>query len=618
MGRVIRRTLVWLVLAILVTFVALVVDACQETPVSSGDSGKAFQVDTADVTVAVQPDATLQVTERLRFAFAGSFTGAYRDIPLASGVTLQDIAVSDRVDGNYAAGARTGLGSYDQPGSFGTTELPTGHGIRIVWHYSAQEDGHRTFTLRYHVRGAAKAYGNALVVPWAPWGDQWTQWLNHLTARTEIAKPASAGTGRPIQAWMRPDDLGEEPTVSDAGASIDARRLKPGQQVALTAAFPPGAVRSTSGASKRSGDGLAITRAAEAKAAEGGAVLRLASVVYHAIVPILVLWTALCGLVAFVLFRRSREHSTSVGKYVPGPPSPLPPAVGYALANEGGYTDRAVLATLLDLTDRGWFKAEPTEGKELDLRLSKAADRPAIETLQGYERTVLSFFDDLLGDEGPCELGKLKDRIPKHSSEWRGRWSKMNAELGEAGDDLISWDRDLRKARWYAAIVAVVGYAVVLVLLHQRSGFWAPAVAAGFAGLGLLFLMPSEWLQRRDEASIEAGAQWEAFARWTKDFPNLDDDPPATLALWRRILVYAVAFGTADRVIKSGRIPAPLADSDDGWSSGMLHGYTYGALSGSSFGSGFSSQVAAQSSSGGAGGGGGGGGFSGGGGGGAW
>ena len=132
---------------------------------------------------------------------------------------------------------------------------------------------------------------------------------------------------------------------------------------------------------------------------------------------------------------------------------------------------------------------------------------------------------------------------------------------------------------------------------------------------------PSNWLRRLDPTARERNERWTAFKRWTEDFPRLDDDPPATLKLWRRILVYAVAFGTAERVAKSGRIPAPVAA--EAASSGVWTSYAIGAGFGhsfSGFSSGFASQVAPESSSSGSGGfsGGGGGGFSGGGGGGAW
>ena len=144
-----------------------------------------------------------------------------------------------------------------------------------------------------------------------------------------------------------------------------------------------------------------------------------------------------------------------------------------------------------------------------------------------------------------------------------------------------------------------------------------------WAGLLFIYLLPRTMYKRLDPAARERHAQWASFRRWTEDFPRLDDDPPATLKLWRGILVYAVAFGTAERVAKSGRIPAPVAaeaDTSGSWAFFALSGASWNNDF-NSFSSGFSSQVAPESSSSGGGGGGfsgGGGGFSGGGGGGAW
>ncbi len=617
MRTVIRRLLIWAVVTFVLVIVAAFIEACQDTP--TGDP-KAYDVQRADVTVDVQPDASLVVTERLTFEYSGDFSGAYRDIPLQAGVELSDLTLSDPIEGTYRPGGNTALGSSDDPGKVGTEELEGGGGQggeRIVWHYD-QRDGTREFTLRYRIRGAAKAYRDALIVPWAVWGDQWQFWLDRLTARIRVAQPAT-GDGRPLRAWMRPDDRAVTPQLSSQGASIALDRSKPAEQVTLTAAFAPGVVRSTSGAQRSSGSGLTETAAAE-EAASGSAVRRAASAVANVQPLLLILWTALLGLAAAWLFRAGRERDSGVPEHVAGPPSDLPPAVGYALAHEGDYDDRIVLATLLDLVDRGYYTADATEGKELDLRLSVAEARPPVDALQDYERTVLDFFDRLLAKGGPCELGKLKDRIPKHDSAWRDRWNAMTTALSAAGDDLITWDVDLRGRRSVVALIGVVGYGLLLWAGFQRTGYWSLPVAALFSGLWLLYLLPASWLQRRSPEAMRAGAEWAAFSKWTNDFPRLEDDPPATLALWRRILVYAVAFGTADRVIQSGRIPAPVQQEDDGWSRGLTHGATYSAMSGSSFGSGFSSQVAPEpsSSSSSGGGGGGGGGFSGGGGGGAW
>jgi uncharacterized membrane protein len=292
------------------------------------------------------------------------------------------------------------------------------------------------------------------------------------------------------------------------------------------------------------------------------------------------------------------------------------------MAEEGAYDDRLVLATLLDLVDRGYFEAKPAEGKELDLMLSKPADRPADTGLEKYEGKVMGFFDGLL--DTPCELGKLKDRIPKHSAKWRQKWESMTEALDEVEAGQLGWTRNLVNARTLLAMIAFAVYAVVGLAYFSRTHFVVIPIFFTVAGLAFIYLLPATWLKRMNPASRERNLKWNAFARWTKDFPRLSDDPPATLKLWRRIMVYAVAFGTAERLIGSGRIPEPVVEEASAtglWIGPQFSGMNTGVIASfDGFASGFAGQVAPQSSSSGGGGGfsGGGGGSSGGGGGGAW
>ena len=134
--------------------------------------------------------------EDLTFSYSGFFTGAYRDIPLATDVTAGDVQVSE---GGHGLRARrdTTLGSSDAAGHFGAVRLP--QGLRIVWHYQ-QDGGERTFTLRYRLRGVVIAYDDAVEVAPQVWGDQWKSGLGHPDANVHAAgaRPARApGSSRP-------------------------------------------------------------------------------------------------------------------------------------------------------------------------------------------------------------------------------------------------------------------------------------------------------------------------------------------------------------------------------------------------------------------------------------
>jgi uncharacterized membrane protein len=194
--------------------------------------------------------------------------------------------------------------------------------------------------------------------------------------------------------------------------------------------------------------------------------------------------------------------------------------------------------------------------------------------------------------------------------------------LDQAEEGQISWDRDLTGKRFLVALAVTILLGAVTILVFSRTHHLEIPLIALATTLLLIYALPGSYFKRLYPAARQRQAQWSAFEHWTRDFPRLEDDPPSTLKLWRRILVYAVAFDTAERVVKSGRIPAPVAEEASG--SGIWTGYAVGSGFGhsfSGFSSGFSSQVAPEASSSGGGGGfsgGGGGGFSGGGGGGAW
>ena len=602
-----KRFLLRLIGALLI--IAVVAAASAVIP-AVPTSEKEYEITDAGVSVRLQDDGSLLVHEALPFDFTGSFSGAYRDIPVLDGVQLSDFGVREAGSGRYRPGGNTALGSSDSPGTFGVERME--HGYRVVWHYSAADET-RAFELTYRVTGATKVYDDVVDVAWNVWGSQWDFWLDNLDA--EIA---AASDTAPEQAWVRPRSLGVDPEVgADASVAID--RVTEGEAVGFRAVFPRDAISSTGGAKVEAGDGLAKIEDEEAALDDDyGTIDKLENYATDSalLLSLIVAAAALTATAALVL--AARERDTGVPEYLPEPPEDVPPAVGYAIAHEGDYDQRIVLATLMDLVDRGFYEARPAAGEDLDLEIRRG-ERSGVAGLQPYETETLEFFDELVGDEWVA-LGSMSDRIPKHSSTWRTRWQSLNGSLEDAEEGAISWDRDYRGLRALIALAAMIVFGLLIALIWARSHRIGIPVTGLVATLLLIFVPPSNWLRRLEPAARERNERWSAFEKWTRDFPRLEDDPPATLKLWRRILVYAIAFGTAERVAKSGRIPAPVAD--EAASSGLWTSY---AITSGSFGSGFdgfssgfASQVAPESSSGSGGGGGGGGGFSGGGGGGAW
>ena len=112
-----------------------------------------YDLPSAKVDAVVKRDGSVRVTETITFSFHGSFSGAFRDIPLGPGQSISDVSVAENGI-PYRPGASTVLGSFGPAGSFGDVQLSDRE--RIVWHYSAFDEP-RAFTLSYVLHGVLKS-----------------------------------------------------------------------------------------------------------------------------------------------------------------------------------------------------------------------------------------------------------------------------------------------------------------------------------------------------------------------------------------------------------------------------------------------------------------------------
>ena len=585
--------------------------------------GKSSDVIDADVALRLAGNGDLLVTETLTFDYRGTFQGSYRDIELNHGEVVTDVQVSEG-GRPYQPGGNTALGSFDLPGRFGTQDF--GRFVRVVWHYRATDE-QKTFAISYRVRDGAVAHDDVIGVFWTVWGEQWDFDLEQLSA--SFTDPDLDPTDDRYRVWGHPREVEGETARNEGGATLVAENVPSETGVELRVTLPRAPERNVSGMRVEPGDGLADILAEEKALDEdfNTPYKRFRRWVAHNSIAVAFGIAALAALALTLLALFARERRVDVPKHLPEPPDDAGPALAYALAHEGGDSKNTVLATLLDLVDRAYYDSSETttEKEKLDLEITIAEKRPPAANLERYELETLEFFDALLGKK-KLALSKMADAIPQHSALWRGRWQRMTEKLDAAEENHLSWDRDLSLARAALVLVLIVAFWFVLAAVRDvEDSIPLVSGAIGVATLIGVLAFPGRRLKRIGIKHTERAARWGAFARWTKDFPKLEDDPPATLELWKRILVYGVAFGTAERMIESGRIPEPVVAESSGWTASAFHGsLSSPAFDGSSFSSGFSSQVAPEVSSGSGGGGGGfsggggGGGSSGGGGGGSW
>jgi len=327
----------------------------------------------------------------------------------------------------------------------------------------------------------------------------------------------------------------------------------------------------------------------------------------------------------FLLWTRfGREYRVShdVGEYLRDLPDD-PPAFVSMLRNWGTVSPSLLSATLVDLAQRGHLTIEETRKDRLilpdkvDWRFT-AATPPAAhpDALRPFEATILArVFAD-----GPSTLqSEFTAWCRTHRTTAQRWWEDVKSDA--TTDFKAKGYIEGGKGPVYAANI-VIGGAVGAIGFGAVSSGSVLGVVAIVSGL--VQMMVTVVLRRRTPAGRQRLAEWDAVERFLRDFSELEKAPVASLVIWERYLVYAVALGVTAVVARAlaARIPAEERTAAGGFAPWYVGMHGPGALDSigslSDFASSIGPQIVAaatpRSSS--SSGGGGGGGFSGGGGGG--
>jgi len=514
---------------------------------------KSYTIDSADSEIVVNGDASLSVTERITYDFSGSFSGAYRDIPLREGESISTVTVSD-FTGSYQLGGCVDLGCSSPAGTYGVTSIP-GH-VRIVWHYEASDED-REFTLRYAMTGVVTAYDDVIDVNLQVWGDHWPVGASQVTASIHLPGDPHDGD---VYVWGHPYDVVGSTSLGEDGTSpsLIATNVPSETWVELRTAFPTSLVDSTSGARVVSGDGLATITEEETLFAQQNEAANQAALTGF-IIGVLGAVALALGLGVSTYVRYGKEPKINYDQeYEHAPPTDLPPAEVGALLSQGHVSEKEFTATLFDLIRQGAISAKPVQTVRSTwggLREENISDLELDVTdkttgFRDYDQSVLTIVGRVL-DNGPLPLSKFRTEIRADAS--------ANATTYQVFRDRVldSIKRsDLLDTRGNLAAVLTVGLAIVLVLgsffilpalLGGRPGGAAMAIliAVGMlVGAIVLILIVSfrrVRVKRTKKGALEA-ARWEAFKRYLADFSNLEDAPAISLELWDRYLIYAITF----------------------------------------------------------------------------
>ncbi len=597
------------------------------------DSGQSMFIERIDSLLDVGSDGSLTVDETLRFDLGSkTWRGLYKDIVLANDERVRSVRVYKmQGDVPLALGPGSGI-KLGKGGAFGTY----GYGVikdpdrrlRIVWNVS--DTGINTYRVRYVLDSAATNHNDASALLWDVWGKGWEAGVGELNVVVSFPGALKIMQPRAGELQSRVRDV----RVRGGRGSFTVLNLPQQRQVQLRAAAEP-----LTGMARQSNNILPelerevseIDRHNAEQAEESADLLDRPWFVF--LLPALIA-ALLAGVIVAVCGRtigRDTTKKVSAGGSYQYPPEKLSPAVA-ASSFADASDDDLISSILLGFLQRDVFRVlpSPTQKEDISIRNLVGQTRYDPAKVAGYERPIAELLQEAIDahPEHSPEFTKLKKHLSPKSAESKIAAFKKELKAEAARQGAARPYRGLVR-RWLIGIGAVLlmTLAVVWIGLASDGGnaaarfdtmqFALPIFAFATVFFWAAIDGHAFYTLRRDQA--ERVRKWETYQDFFAKM-DMSREYPLTVEIWDEALLYAAAFGYAEKVItnmpRTDDRGTPLTTSDTvgiGWMAG--NAWAVGSLGSMSSGVSGITGMASSSSSGGGGFSGGG---SGGGGGGGW
>ena len=163
----------------------------------------------------------------------------------------------------------------------------------------------------------------------------------------------------------------------------------------------------------------------------------------------------------------------------------------------------------------------------------------------------------------------LKD-FERYGQRHISKVDRLLDKLSEVTEDCMKSygiiDKERKEKSEAAGGLLAFGIVIILVLSGALIGFGSFIGLAVLGVLGLIWIIDVSMfiskVGKRTQKGVDEKSKWQGLKKFMEEFSMLDKREVPELALWEEYLVYATAFGVADKVIKQLKVIYPeLSDT---------------------------------------------------------
>ena len=533
-----------IILLILVLFSAITV--------VSADDDRSYSIPQAFIDLTVEDNGLLHVDEQYDYTFEGKFNGVYRDIPLKSGESIENVQV-------WADGAYPVLQESDADGMK--------HLKIYLYSDEAHTQGIKDCNVRvyisYDMVGVVTLFNDVAGLQYKLWGDEWDVGVGSIYATVKL--PGNKNN----EYFLNPQEYNYTSDLKGDTITAETTSIPEGEFYELLALMPVSDFHDATYAKHVNKNGREMIMKNLEDSVNGRNFWNTS----YLIMGLLSILGPIGAIITYFKYGREPEVAYN-GIYERDLPTDDPPEVVNALVGNkkdiGTPNVKGFEASIMNLIDkkalRLFTEADAnTETKDMIITFN----HEKLNELSSSEKLVFKTLE-YFSDNNELNLSRLSGRFSSET-EAKAFMDKINAweESVKNSINTEEYFDDTGSTLISGISIGSLGLGLIFAIL----GFSTNLGNGLYALAGGIFLIIFSIVVKRFDDDIfgrwtESGRtyylKWENFRKFLKDNSLIKEHPPESIVVWKKYLIYGAALGVADEVYKSMKLQVPnISDYDD-------------------------------------------------------
>lgn len=464
----------------------------------------------------------------------------------------------------------------------------SGNKFEIAWGVSVEGTETRRYQVKYRVIDAVKTYSDCSELYWQLVGTDNTIPVTKLTGTIKLPKAVSEKNN--IRGWahgpyngnitVNQDNVYLEVDYLDTEVMVEARVVTLENLFTENKVINIAKLNSILSEEQKWADQANREREEYIKEKENeeriNKIVEVVYVIANIVLSIFLIYKLIKNGIKASKIEKKKMPEMDYFRDIPNKQSSAGDAAYLYYFRNGNFNkniSKILSATLLQLSLKKYiaFSEDNTKSKP-QVRINILNNTEQLEPLTKDENTVLSILKNVtretteVGEIATFTMKEFEKYAKKHCESFMAKIKSIEADVEKQQITMQNYSEESKKqASKY------VGKATLYIVL----GLICIAIAL-IPGILLIinaipyFIMTSKTRQLTDKG-LEEKAKWVGLKRYMEDFSLLNEKEVPDLKLWEKYLVFATAFGIADKVLKQLKIRYPELQNMDGYDYAYMH-----------------------------------------------